>query len=277
MKRAISWFLAVLIALSIAISQFIMGTSYPIMTEVNTGKQHLNFELKRTSIGKTDCPVVLPVEDITISGYILYRIYPSTDSMSRINLIREGDKLTAKLPIQPPAGKLEYRIFLEKAGTVIPVNNGKPIIIRFLGSVPMTILVLQSLFILLAILFSNITGIFAAIGVKTYKGMIYPTVFFLTCVVFILQPIMHKYSLNQSWSCWPISWEAGDNKILIALIVWLLAMYFNFKKSLRGLVVLASFLSIFILSVPHGFPGLTHDPINIQIVQRNLLSLLQLF
>jgi hypothetical protein len=277
MKRAISWFLAVLITLTIAIFQFIMGTSYPIMTEVNTGKQHLNFELKRSYSGKTDCPVVLPVEDITISGYIYYRIYPSTDSTSRINLIREGDKLTARLPSQPPSGKLEYRIFLEKAGTVIPVNNGKPIIIRFLGSVSMTILVLQSIFILLTILFSNITGIFAAIDVKTYKVMIYPTVIFLACFVFILQPIMHKYSLNQSWTCWPLSWELGDNKILIALIVWLLVLYFNFKKSRRGLVVLASFLSIIILSVPHGFPGSEHDPINIQIVQRNLLSLLQLF
>jgi len=277
MKRAISWFLAVLITLSIAIFQFIMGTSYPVITEVNTGKQHLNFELKRSYSGKTDCPVVLPVEDITISGYILYRIYPSTDSLSRINMIREGDRLTANLPIKPPAGKLEYSIILEKDGAVIPVNNGKLTIIRFLGSVPMTILVLQSLFILLAILFSNITGIFAAIGVKTYRGMIYPTVIFLTCVVFILQPIMHKYSLNQSWTSWPLSWEPGDNKILIALIVWFLVMYFNFKKSQRGLVVLASLLSIFILSVPHGFPGSSHDPINIQIIQRNLLSLLQLF
>jgi hypothetical protein len=277
MKRAISWFIAILITFSIAIFQFIMGTAYPLVTEVNTGKQHLQFELIRSYSGQSDCPIIFPVGDITVSGYILYRNYPSVDSMTRINLNREGEKLIARLPKQPPASKLEYRVFLEKARTGINVNNGKPVIIRFLGSVPLYILSIQSILIFLAVLFSNITGIFALVRIRAYKWLIYLTIITLIVVVFVLQPIMHKYSLNQWWTNIPYSWDLSDNKLFIALIVWLITMYFNFKKARPGLIVLAAFLSIIIFAVPHGFPGSEHDPIDLKIIQRNLLSLLKLF
>lgn len=277
MGKTISWFIALLITLSVAIFQFIMGSSYPLVTEVNTGKQRIECVLYRSFTGKNDCPIILPIGDITVSGYLNYKIYQSDEKMSRIDFTREGDILTAKLPNQSPAGKLEYSVVLSKEGKPIDVNDGKPIIIRFLGRVPVTILVLQSLFIFLALLLSNMTGMYAALGIKTYRLLIYITIASMMVALFLFQPLMHKYALNQWWTCFPNSRELGDNKILIALMVWILAMYLNFRKSRRGVVVLAALASILILSIPHGFPGIQHDPVNMNIVQRNLLSLLQLF
>jgi len=277
MKKEISWFAAILITFTIAIFQLIMGTANPLAVQVNTGKQLLQCELTRTYNGKTDCPIILPIGDIKVSGSILYRVYPSESKMSRIDFDREGDKLIANLPSQPPSGKLEYRVFLEREGTTIYVNEGKPVIIRFLGKVPIYILILQSILIFLAILFSNITGIYAGLGIKSFKWMIYLDILILLAVIFLLQPLMHKYALNQWWTCFPNSWEAGDNKLLIALMVWLVTAYFNLKKNRRGLVVIASIISIFMFSVPHGFPGFVHDPITLNSAMSNLLPLLQLF
>ena len=277
MKNAISWLLALMITFSIVIFQFIMSKTHPLSTEVNTGKQHLHFDLLRSYSGKTDCPMILKVEDITVSGYILYRNYPTADSMIRINLHREGDNLIAYLPNQLPSKKLEYRIFLERAGNVILVNSGKPIIIKFLGVVPFYILLFHTIFIFLSVLFSNSTGIFAVVGNKSYKWMIYLTILALMSVVFLLQPLTHKYALGQSLTGFPFSFELSDNKILITLVIWLVTMFFNLRKAQPRLVVLAAFTSMIVLSIPHGFPGSEPNPINMKIIQRNFLSLLQLF
>jgi hypothetical protein len=259
------------------IFQFIMGSNYPLVTEVNTGKQKVQCELKKSYRGKTDFPVVLPIGDIMVTGYILYKIYPSENQESKIAFNREGDKLIAKLPLQPPAGKLEYKVLLEREGTTIPVNEGKAVIVRFIGKVPVYILILQSLAIFLAIFYSTLTGIYATFGIKTYRWLIYITITFLLGAVFLLQPLMHKYALNKWWTCFPNSLELGDNKLLIALIVWIVTACFNFKKARPLLVIFASIISILMFSVPHGFPGLVHEPITMEVVVRNIIPLLQLF
>ena len=197
MKKVIGWFITILIAFSVVGLQFIMESTYPLVIEVNTGKQRLQCELKRSYSGKSDCPVILPIGDILVSGYILYRNYPSETITSRIDFNREGDKLIAKLPKQPLSGKLEYRVFFEREGTSINVNEGKPFIIRFLGSVPLYIQVLLSLFIFFAILYITYSGFLAGFGIKTFRWMILLVVALLQGVLFIFQPLMHKYVLYQ--------------------------------------------------------------------------------
>jgi hypothetical protein len=277
MKQSIGWFISIIITLSVAVFQFLMGKADPLATEVTIGKQRYQCELKRSFIGSSDCPVILPVRDITVSGYILFKKFPSDDDSFRIDFIRQGDKLVAKLPVQPPSGRLEYRIILEREGKSILINQDKPVIIRFLGKVPLTALILHGFFVLLTLLLITYAGILAAFGIKTYRGLIYLNVVLLLGVVFFLQPVVHKYSLNQWWTCLPNSWELSDNKLFFALIVWLLMAYYNFKKARRGLVIVSSIISILLFSVPHGFPGSTHEPVTMEIFLRNLRPLIQLF
>lgn len=278
MKEAISWIAAVMITFSIMIFQFIQGTTYSSVTEVNTGKQRVEFELRRTYSGKTDCPVILPIEDITVSGYLMYRIYPTSDSMSRINLKREGDLLVAKLPNQMPDSNLAYQIFLEKAGSKIAVNDGKETIIKFLGDIPIAVLFLYILLVFLALFYSNATGIYALAGIKSYKRMTYITIIALVGVEFILQPLMHKYALNRWWTGIPINWDLNENKILISLIVWLVALFINWKKARPIVVILASIVSILIFFTPYSrVPGSEPDPFSFKFIHRNLLPLLKLY
>jgi hypothetical protein len=277
MKKSISWFIAILITVSVALFQFMMGLTHPLVTPVNIGKQVIECELNRSYSGMTDCPVILPISDITVSGYMLYKVYPSENPMSRINFIREGDKLIANLPKQPPSGKLEYSVFLEREGTPISVNNGKPVILRFFGKVPFYFLLLHSFFVLLAILYSTHTGILAGFGVKTYRWTTFLTLTILLGIVFFLQPLMHKYSLNQWWTCFPASLEPGDNKFLLALLIWLFTAYFTLKKASPFITVLASVISLLLFAVPHGFPRSEYEPVTIEIFFKNLIPYMKLF
>ncbi len=277
MKKAIAWIIALLITSSVVAFQLMMNSTYPVSVKINTGVRHIGLELRRSYSGKSDCPIILPIRDIRVGGYILYRVFPSDNPMTRIDFKREGDKLVAGLPVQPPSGKLEYRVVLERDKKVIEVNDGNPVVITFIGRVPLYLLMLHSLVILLTILYSTLTGLFAGFGVKFWKRMIFLVIVLLLGLVFFLQPLMHKYSLNQWWTALPQSWELGDNKLFLSLIVWIVAAYFTVKKGWAGWIVLASLISVFLFSVPHGFPGKQQDPATLDILIRNLLPLIQLF
>lgn len=277
MKKTIVWIIAVLITFFVVVFQLMMNSTYPLSIEVNTGKQLIQAELRRSYSGKSDCPVILTVRDIMVSGYMLYRIFPSDNSMSRIDFRREGDKLIARLPRQPLSGKLQYLVILERDKKVLDLNNGNPVVITYLGKVPLYLLVMHSLVILLTVLYSTLTGLYAGFGIISWKRMTFLVIVLLLGIVFFLQPLMHKYSLNQWWTCIPKSWELGDNKLLLSLMVWLVAAYYTVKKGWSALIILASFTSVFLFSVPHGFPGKEQNPATLEILMKNLLPLIQLF
>jgi hypothetical protein len=48
--------------------------------------------------------------------------------------------LTAELPNQPPAGKLQYRLALSEVDEVAVFPGNEPVAIRFKGDVPLSIL-----------------------------------------------------------------------------------------------------------------------------------------
>lgn len=277
MKQSVGWFISVIITLSVAVFQFLMGTADPLSTEVTIGKQRYQCELRRSFIGNSDCPVVLNINDILVSGYILYKSYPSDNEATRIEFDRQGDKLVGKLPAQRPSERLEYRIVLEREGKSFDVSQGNPVIVRFLGRVPVTVLILSGFFVFITLLLIIYSGMLAALGIRTYRGLIYLNVSMLLGVVFILQPVVHKYSLNQWWTCAPKSWELGDNKLLLASVIWLFTMWFNFRKQRPGLVIIASIISLLLFSVPHGFPGLMVDAITSETMMRKLMPVIQLF
>ena len=74
---------------------------------------------------------------------------------------RNGNELIAQLPTQPPAGKLQYYIELTNGTNIIPLCKDNPVVIRFKGEVPASILIPHIFFIFFAMFFSNLTGLFA--------------------------------------------------------------------------------------------------------------------
>lgn len=277
MMKSFVWIFALLITVSAAYYQRTTGPTRPFNTEVNTGIQRFHVEFMRSHSVSTDCPVILQISDITVKGVLLYRKYPSRDEMTKVELKREGDKLVAFLPSQPPAGKLEYRVDLEKDGAPVKIGNNAPVVIRFTGDVPKVILVIHILLMFLAMFFSNATGIFALLGIRSYKFLTVLTFAILLIGGLVFGPIVQKYAFNEWWTGIPFGWDLTDNKTLIAVLVWLMAIEMLRKKSAAVWVIIASLVTIAVFSIPHSLYGSQLDQETGKIIQGSILPFLQLF
>ncbi|NEW82074.1 MAG: hypothetical protein GZ094_06885 [Mariniphaga sp.] len=275
--KSFIWILAGLITLAAGIYQRVTGPTQPFKTEVNTGIQRFPVVFQRSHSGTTDCPVVLQISDITVKGDLLFRKYPGKDEMTKVEMKREGDKLTAYLPNQPPAGKLEYRLDLEKDGAPLVINNGIPVLIRFTGEVPKAILFVHILLMFLAMFFSNATGMLALFGIRSYKFFTFLTFAILFAGGLIFGPIVQKYAFNEWWSGIPFGWDLTDNKTLIAIMVWFMALEMIKKKHAAFWVVIAWAVTVIIFSIPHSLFGSQLNPETGKIIQGAILPFMQLF
>ena len=98
MKKEICWILALVLTFYLSVLQLIMSSTFPLDAEVNTGKQKFQIQLIRSFTGTTDCPIVLPIEDISVTGYILYHLNKDSVKNIRLDFKREGDKTDKLFP-----------------------------------------------------------------------------------------------------------------------------------------------------------------------------------
>jgi hypothetical protein len=71
----------------------------------------------------------------------------------------------------------------------------------------------------------------------------------------ILGPIMQKYAFGEFWTGIPFGWDLTDNKTLIALIFWIIAVVMNRKKERPLYTILAAAVLLVIFSIPHSVLG----------------------
>jgi hypothetical protein len=275
--KSLIWILALLLTASAAVYQRMTGPTYPIKTEVNTGIQKFPVKLFRSHSGTTDCPVVLQISDITVKGVLQYRKYPTHDEMTKVELKREGDKLVGSLPNQPPAGKIEYKVDLLKDGTPLKIGNGAPVVIRYTGDVPKVVLIIHIFLMFFAMLLSNVTGMFAIFKIGSFKYMSVLTFIVLMIGGLILGPLVQKYAFNEWWAGVPYGWDLTDNKTLIAIMAWLLALVMIRHKSASFWVIAASLVTIIIFSIPHSLYGSELNQETGKIIQGNILPLITTF
>lgn len=275
--KGLVWVFALLLTVIAAYYQMVTDPAQPIKTELNTGIQRFPVEFAQTHSGSSDCPIVLQISDITVKGVLLYKKYPTKDTLTKVDFKREGEKLIAYLPSQPRAGKLEYKIDLKKEGNTVQVGINTPVIIRFKGDVPNFVSVMHFLLVFAGMLLYIVTGIYALFSFHSYKFL---TVLTFTILVFgglVFGPIVQKYAFNEWWAGLPFGWDINDNKTLIAILFWLMAIEMLRKKNSAFWVVVASIVTIVIFAIPHSLFGSQLDQSTGKIIQGTILPFLQLF
>jgi hypothetical protein len=169
---------------------------------------------------------------------------------------RRDGKLIASLPHQPPAGKLLYKIILQKDITVITLPEEGGVVIRFKGDVPILFLIPHIIFIFGAMLLSTRTGLEYFNRGKKFKSLTILTFIFVIIGGFILGPIAQYYAFGEFWTGFPLGYDLTDNKILIGFIGWLLALIAIYKfKNPKRWIVFASVLMFVIFLIPHSLLG----------------------
>ncbi|MBN2414051.1 hypothetical protein JXQ31_20420 [candidate division KSB1 bacterium] len=255
-KTILLWILAIVITLGSMIYQRKTGPNHPVTGKEMIGNCIIDFKLERSHSGDTDQPVILTIPDTLITATLVYKRYKTSDEWVNVPMVREGDDLKGLLPNQPAAGKLEYYIVIKSAGSEKIIPKGEKIITRFNGVVPNWILALHVIFMIFGMLFSTRTGLEALRKGTNIKTYVYLTTAFLFLGGIILGPIVQKYAFGAFWTGFPFGKDLTDNKTLIAMISWLIAIFVLVKyKKARGWIFAASLITFIIYLIPHSLLG----------------------
>jgi len=280
LKKVIIWIVAVGITLAAAVYQRSTGPTYPKKIEFELKDSTYIVKLDRSSgesnsmghPGSNDARIKLKIYNPDVTAKIYYRKYNTNEEwtavdferyhrkmdswfMNKILGIYEVKGLLAKLPQQPPAGKLEYYVEVYDGNDVATLKKDNPIVIRFKGAVPGIVLIPHIIIMFFAMLLSNLSGLMVIGKIKKYKFYTGLTLIFLGLGGMILGPIVQKYAFGDLWTGIPFGWDLTDNKTLIAFIFWIVAFAANRKKDRPYLTLIASLILFAIYTIPHSMFG----------------------
>jgi len=269
MRAAVAWILAVLITLSAAVYQRMTGPTHPLRGRVEIAGQEHKYRLPRTHGGEGGPTVSLTLPDSAGEATLVYRRYPTDDAMTHLPMARQGDEVSAVLPHQPPAGKLEYFIELDAPGQRRSLPADRTAVIRFKGAVPGFFLLPHILFMFMAMLLSNRAGLEAIARGPRLAGYTLGATACLLLGGMILGPTVQKYAFGAFWTGVPFGFDLTDNKTLLAMIGWALALWqarWRRSAGARWWVLGAAVLLLAIYSIPHSTLGSELDYSSGQVV-----------
>lgn len=273
LKKVLFWVLAVVISVAAMFYQRMTGPTYPKKYKITYQNEEYHFGLPRSNNGR---PGAYPVEielPEAFSANLIWRLYPSDDPWDTLKMERQGDMLHASLPHQPPAGKIEYHLELMGDGQILDLHDKENVLIRFRADVPAWALIPHVLMMILTVIWSMATIIFALANIPSYKKQVGVTIIFLLIGGFILGPVVQKYSFGQFWTGWPLGDDLTDNKTLFALIAFLLAWFLRNKSYGRWLAVGAALVMLAVYLIPHSMGGSELDRETGEVVTGSLVLL----
>jgi hypothetical protein len=255
MKKALLWFLAVVITLASAYYQRTTGPTYPVSGSVEVDGTEIRFELPRSAETVADAEVAVAAAPQAIEGYLTYKRFKTADAWTQVLLTRDGERLVGSLPKQPAAGKLEYQVVLVSRQKETPLTAA-PLVIRFKDPVPAFLLVPHILIMFLGMLFSTRAGL-AALDKQANPRTFVLWAFWLQLAGgFILGPLVQKFAFGVLWSGIPLGFDLTDNKTLISFLFWVAALIAGRKgRPARGWVLAAAVVNLAIYLVPHSLLG----------------------
>ncbi|MEG0519017.1 MAG: hypothetical protein RR555_09150 [Bacteroidales bacterium] len=276
-KKILFWTLAVMITLGASVYQRMTGPTHPQYLKTNINGVDYSFKFIRSG-GETDCPILLKgfggfdkgiaVTDKSTgqseaTATIYWRKYPSEDAFSKIEMQPAAEGLSASLPVQPAAGKLEYYVAIgtktEGSGGIVTTDHyyfkDEPLMIRFKGDVPMWVLIPHIICMFVSMLFAAYAFLCALANMPQYKKNITIAFWIIMVGGFILGPLVQKYAFDIYWSGFPFGGDLTDNKTLFAAIALLAAVITKKFQWNRWVAVAAVLVMFAVFSIPHSMRG----------------------
>lgn len=270
MKKVLLWVLAFVITLGSALYQRVTGPTYPIKDDIQLGGSVISFTLEKTYETIGDYEIKIEVPNSEVSGYVQFKRFKTDDPWTNIQMERADGSLEASLPQQPSSGKLAYKVFLSYREEEVSLTGEQEVVIRFKDVVPDTVLIPHILIIFSAMLFSTRTGIEALRKEGNTRKLTLWTAGLMFGGGMILGPLVQKFAFGEWWTGFPFGFDLTDNKTLIAMIVWAIAVIAGRKgKQAKGWVLAASIVTIVIFLIPHSLLGseLDYSQIENQVPQ----------
>ncbi|HLN19750.1 MAG TPA: hypothetical protein VK213_01585 [Bacteroidales bacterium] len=259
MKIFFLWFTAFLITIGAAVYQRHTGPTYPKELAVTANGKSWELSLVRSLSLDEPAEVFLGINDSSVKPVLFYKRFGTDEAYAQVNFSFSKEKeqpgFYAPVPQQPAAGKIQYYIKITDSSGTITLLREEPVVIRFKGAVPAFILVPHILLMFLAMFFSNLAGIMSIIKYPAYKKYSGWTLILLLAGGMMLGPLVQYYAFGELWTGIPFGWDLTDNKTLIAVIFWIIAVYMNRKTDKPVFTAIASLALLLVYSIPHSMFG----------------------
>lgn len=260
LRKILLWALALVITLAAGVYQRVTGPTYPVDGSLDVDGRMISYSLPRSHNGDGDQIVSVRVGGDSIEGTLHYKRHQVDEPFYHQAMLQEGDSLSEYLPHQPPAGKLEYYVTLNLPDTTVFIPGQKTVVIRFTGAVPTGILAAHIFFIFLGMLWSNRTGLEALTARPNTKSLTLVTVVLLFIGGLIFGPLVQKLAFGELWTGIPFGWDLTDNKTLIFVVVWGIALWrHRYTANPRYIVLAAALVTIIMYLIPHSVLGSSLD------------------
>jgi hypothetical protein len=247
----------------LALFQRMTGPSYPMRGETLTADgAEIQYRLPRSHGGEGGLVVDIEAPENIRHGVLEWRRYPTSEPWSALTMHRTADEpLTATVPHQPPAGKVEYRLILDTDDGELLVPADAPVVARFRASVPAWVLIPHILAMFGSMLVST-RALLEVLRTSTPEPR-RSVVVAMALLVFgglFLGPVVQKFAFGAYWTGWPFGHDLTDNKTLIAVIAWLPATILALRgKKLWAAVVIGWIVMMGIFLIPHSLRGSEMD------------------
>lgn len=254
-KNILLWVIAVVFTLILVVYQRATGPSYPVKGKAEIGNEQIRFMLLRSYDSGKGAPVAIETEDDEITGMLSYKRFKSNDEWTTVEMKRDENDLVGQLPSLPPAGKMMYKVKLEKNGKEYNLTE-EPVVLRYKGAVPLAILSPHIFFMFFSLLFGVRAGLEALFRRKDtlFQAGVAVITIFIGGLIF--GPIVQKYAFDAYWTGWPFGGDLTDNKTAVIFIFWLIAWWRLRKKpEHKTWVVVALSVMIIVYIIPHSVLG----------------------
>ena len=262
MQKVLIWLTAFVITLATAYYQRITGPTYPIKDKVLFEQSEINYTLARSHGGIEEHNLVIESQDSTFNMILFWKPLNYPGEWNQEKLDYNKGVYSAVIPNPNVlAAKIEYYVEISKKQNKIqlPLDDDF-VVIRFKGDVPLLILIPHVIAMFGAMLLATRTGIEALLKRKNVAKLTYWTMGLLVIGGFILGPLIQQYAFGALWTGFPFGYDLTDNKTLIALIGWLIALLMIEKKQNPNFWVLAaSIIMLVIFLIPHSLLGSEAD------------------
>ena len=252
------WVAAFMVTVALAFFQRMTGPSYPARGGVELADgQEIRYRLPRSNEGRDRLRISLPREVGVDRAVLEWRRYPTDDAFLPLEMERTpSGSLEASIPRQPAAGKVEYVIRLDTAGSVVQVPSKETVVARFRDPVPAGVLVPHILAMFSSMLVST-RALFEVLrpGARG-RGLVLTAMGLLVVGGLFLGPVVQKFAFGAYWTGWPNGSDLTDNKTLIAFLAWLPATFAAGRRMrMRLAVALGWIVMMGVFLIPHSMRG----------------------
>jgi hypothetical protein len=250
------------LTLTSVVWQRISGPTHPVRVNERVDGATITGKLLRAHVTSSPLPVTITCEPApaAITGTLHWRRYPTDEMWNTLPMSERDGQFSAAIPVQPAAGKVEYRVQLEGESTQLFIPAGPAIVARFRDEVPGVALVPHIILIFCAMLWSSRAGLEALAKGPRLKQLSLLTLLLLVAGGLILGPIVQKYAFGAFWTGWPLGEDLTDNKIAIAALAWVNALIqLRVGRGGRWSVLVAAVVTLVVFAIPHSMHGSTLD------------------